>query len=180
MRRYGESVVGLAGSGVLVGAGFAVEPHDKTWSSVLWVTGGVVALGSIASLLMPSELEKLERNAAQLSDEELRARWAELARAKFLERRAGAVVGALFGATGIVLGGMVMDGEWGKLNEDTRRWVGLGLITSGALGVVESGVQWFVPSPIEVGFDVAQSPPSVAFAVAPSPTGVSLAIAGAF
>lgn len=180
LHRYGQGAVGLAGSGVLIGAGFAVEPHDRTWASVLWITGGVVALGSIASFLLPSELEKLQRNAADLSDEELRSRWAELARARFFERRAGAVVGALFGATSIVIGGLVMDGEIGELKDDTRRWVGLGLITSGAMGVVDSGVSWFVPSPIEVGFDVVQSRPGLGFALAPSPTGVSLAVAGEF
>lgn len=180
LHRYGQGALGVAGSGVLIGAGFAVEPHDRTWASVLWITGGVVALGSIASLLLPSELEKLQRDAANLSDEELRARWAELARARFYERRAGAVVGALFGATSIVLGGLVMDGEIGDLEDDTRRWVGLGLITTGAMSVVEGGVNWFVPSPIELGFDVAQSRPGLGVALAPTPTGVSLAVAGEF
>lgn len=180
LHRYGEGAVGLAGSGLLIGAGFAADPHDRTWSSVLWVTGGVVALGSIGSLLVPSELETLEQGAGELSEEELRARWRELAQARRFERRAGAVVGALFGATSIVLGGLVLDGELGKFDDDPRRLVGLGLITSGGLGIVESGVKWFVPSAIEVGSTLASTPPALGLAVAPTTTGFALAVTGEF
>jgi hypothetical protein len=85
LHRYGEGAMGLAGSGVLLGAGFAAAPHDSTWSTVLWISSGVVALGSIGRLFVPSELEGLERESAGLSEQQLRARWRELADAKRME-----------------------------------------------------------------------------------------------
>jgi hypothetical protein len=58
--------------------------------------------------------------------------------------------------------------------------VGWGLIASGALGVVESAVQWVVPSPLEVGAELAASPPELGFAVAPTGAGFVLAVTGEF
>lgn len=180
LHRYGEGAMGLAGSGVLLGAGFVAAPHDSTWSTVLWVSSGVVALGSIGRLLVPSELEHLEQDSTSLSDEQLRVRWRELADARRMERRAGAVIGGLLGATSIVLGGLVLNQELGNFDDRPRRIVGLSLIASGALGIVENGVQWFVPSPIEVGAALATSRPALGFAVAPTRSGFTMAVTGAF
>lgn len=179
-QRYGEGAIGLAGSGLLIGSAIAVGPEDRTWSSVLWISGGVVALGSVASWFVPSELEALERDAGNLSDDELRARWETIARAKFLERRAGAIVGVVLGATSVTLGGLVLDGMWDRLGDDPRRVVGWGLIAGGALGMVESGVRWFVPSAVEVGFEAASASPAFELALAPTRNGVSLALTGEF
>lgn len=179
LHRYGEGALGVAGAGVLIGAGFATRAHDTNWSYALWITGGVVTLGSIASLLIPSELECLAQSGSRVSDQELRSRWGELARAKRLERRVGAVLGGLLGATGIVVGGLVLDREVGKFDDDPRRTLGTALIASGALGIVEGAVKWFVPSPIEVGYGLA-SRPNLTFAAAPRPSGFSVALTGAF
>lgn len=176
--RYGQGALGLAGSGVLIGTGFL--PEDNTWSYTLWITGGLVALGSIGTMFVPSDLEKLAQDASTLSDEELRSRWAELARTRRLERRAGAVLGGLLSATSVVLGGLVLDRELGNFDHDPRRMVGWGLIASGALGIVENGVQWCVPSPLEVGAALAEPRPTFGLAVAPTRSGVALALTGEF
>ncbi len=180
LHRYGEGALGLAGSGVLIGAGFAPGPDDRAWSYALWISGGAVALGSIGNLLVPSKLEELARDSSELSDEELRMRWRELATARRLERRAGAVVGGLLGATSIVLGGLVLERELGDLDDHPRRMVGWGLVASGALGIVENGVQWFVPSPLEMGAELATSRPALDFALAPTRSGFTVAVAGEF
>jgi hypothetical protein len=180
LRRYGEGAVGIAGGAVLVGAGFAADKWDSAWSYAFWISGGVVALGSIASFFVPSELERLAQSGTNLSDQQLRAQWGELARTRRLERRAGAVLGALLGATGTVLGGLVLDRKLGEFERDSRRIYGSSLVASGALGLVESAVHWFVPSPIEVGYGVVDSRPALAFAAAPTNNGLVMALAGAF
>lgn len=180
LRRYGEGVVGVAGAGVLVGAGFVARPHDSSWAYALWITGGVVALGSIGSVFMPSELETLAHGARNASDDELRQRFAELGRVKRVERRVGAVLEGLLGVTSIVVGGLVLDAKLGEFDDHPRRALGSAFVASGALGVVQGAVHWFVPSPLEVGAELAASRALVSLAAAPIPSGFSVAVTGAF
>ncbi len=180
LRRYSESALGLTGAGVLFGVGFAAEAPDMTWSHALWVTSGIVALGSIANLLVPSELEGLERSSATLTEQELERRWERLAHKALVGRRVEAALGGLFGIASVSLGVLAFEGELGTLTEDQQRIIGSVLIGGGALGIAESAVQWFVPTPIETGFALAQTRPKVSLASSPSPNGFHMSLTGSF
>lgn len=178
--RYAESALGFTGAGALFGVGFAAEAPDMTWSHALWVASGITALGSLANLFVPSEIEALERQARTLSDSELERRWAELAQKAKVMRRAGAVFGGLVGAASITLGVLAFEGELGTLTDDQRRAVGSVLVAGGAIGVTQSAVEWFVPTPVERGFALAGGRRRVALSGAPSPSGFYLSVTGAF
>lgn len=178
--RYAESALGFTGAGALFGVGFAAEAPDMTWSHALWVASGITALGSLANLFVPSEIEALERQAGTLSDSELERRWAELAKKAKVMRRAGAVFGGLVGAASITLGVLAFEGELGTLTDDQRRAVGSVLVAGGAIGVTQSAVEWFVPTPVERGFALAGGRRRVALSGAPSPSGFYLSVTGAF
>lgn len=180
IQRYGEGALGVAGGGVLLGSAFAVGPHDKTWAYGLGISGGVAALASVVRLLVPSELESLDQSGQGLSEQQLRERWGEFARARRTERRVGAVLEGLLGATSVVLGGLVLEHELGKLDGDARRALGSALVASGALGIVQAGVHWFMPSPLEVGYGLVESRPTFALGAAPTTSGFAVAVTGAF
>jgi len=178
--RYAESAFGFAAAGGLFGVGFAAEAPDMTWSHALWVASGITALGSLANLFVPSDIEALQQGAGNLSDGELERRWAVLAQKAKVMRRGGAVFSGLVGVTSITLGILAFEGELGTLTDDQRLALGSALVAGGALGVTEGAVDWFVPTPVERGFALASGPRRVALSAAPSPTGVYLSIAGAF
>jgi len=178
--RYGESALGFAAAGGLFGVGFAAEAPDMTWSHVLWVASGVTALGSLGNLLVPSELEQLERQSGTLTDDELQRRWQKLAEKAKVMRRAGAVVGGLMAVTSITLGILTFEGELGTLTSDQRLALGSALVAGGAIGVTQSAVEWFVPTPVERGFALTGGPRRVALSGAPSPNGFHLSLAGTF
>lgn len=180
LRRYGEGALGLAASGALFGIGFAAEAPDMTWSHALWVASGIAALGSVATIFLPSEMETLEHRGKALSDDALEKRWEELAHKAKVERRVGAVLGGLVGAASITFGILAFEGEIGSLTDDQRRIVGSVLVSGGALGITKGAMEWFVPSPVETGFALAKTRPQLSFGGAPSPTGFHLSLAGAF
>lgn len=180
LNRFGETALGLTAAGTLFGVGFAAEAPDMTWSHALWVASGVVALGSVANLFVPSDLEDLQNQSGQLSDAELERRWGELAQQAKVMRRTGAVVGGLLGAASITLGVLAFEGELGALTDDQRRALGSVLVAGGALGGTQGAVDWFLPTPVERGFAVASTRQRFALAGAPSPTGFHLSLTGAF
>jgi len=180
LERYGESAFGFTAAGALFGVGFAAEAPDMTWSHALWVASGITALGSLGNLLVPSDIELLEHKSGTLSDEELQRRWQKLAEKAKVRRRTGAVVGSLLGVTSITLGILTFEGELGTLTDDQRRALGSTLVAGGAIGVTESAVEWFVPTPVERGFALVGGPRRVALSGAPSPNGFYLSLAGSF
>jgi hypothetical protein len=180
LRRYGESALGLTGAGVLFGVGFAAEGPDMTWSHALWVTSGVIALGSVANLLVPSELEKLEQSSSTLSDAEIERRWQRLAEKARVTRRVEAVVGGLLGVASVSLGVLAFEGELGTLTEDERLILGSVLVGGGALGITKGAVQWFIPTPLESGFALATARPRISVAGVPSPNGFHMSLTGTF
>lgn len=121
LHRYTESALGLAGAGALFGVGFVAEGPDMTWSHALWVTSGIIALGSVANLFIPSELENLERSSSTLSEQELERRWQKLAQKARVARKVEAVFGGLLGVASISLGVLAFEGELGSLTDDERR-----------------------------------------------------------
>lgn len=180
IRRFGEGALGLTASGALFGVGFAAEGSDMTWSHVLWVTGGIAALGSVATFLVPSEIEILDCDGKNLSEDELEERWKKLAHQEFVRRRAGAIAGGLLGAASITLGILAFEGELGSLDDEQRRILGSVLVSGGALGITKGVVDWFLPTPTESGFALAKKAERVALGGAPSPTGFQLSLSGAF
>lgn len=178
--RMGEAGVGLVSAGALFGAGFAAEGEDMTWSHALWVGSGVAVVGSLARLLVPSELEHLASDSQTLSDEQLREKWRELSERALVERRTGAVFGALIGATSLTFGALVMGDEIGDLADDHRKILGTALLAGGGIGVAESVVDWFVPSSTERGFALVDEAPRVQMTAAPAPGGFSVGVQGVF
>jgi hypothetical protein len=180
VRRYAEGALGLAGSGALIGVGFAAEGPDMTWSHALWISSGVAGLASLAHIIFPGEIEVMQHKFTRLSDEKLLANWGRLARRAKVERQVGAVFGGLLGATTIVFGGLVLDGQLGDLTDEQRRIFGTTLLAGGSIGVVESATEWFVPSPIESGYSLASPRENLSFSMAPTPSGLALGLSGAF
>jgi hypothetical protein len=180
--RYGASAVGLTVAGGLFGSGFAAEGDDMTLSHFFWVSSGLAALGSLATVFVPSELEKLERSAGGKSDAELEAAWAKVAADARVERRVGAVFGGLVGATGVVVGALLLDDEDSGLSEDLQLALGASLIAGGAVGVTSSAVSWFLPSRIERDLEAYRAATGGSLTVGVSPTrgGAVAGLSGVF
>lgn len=179
-QRFAEGLLGLTGAGALVGTGFAAEGPDMTASHWLWVSGGVVALGSLASLFIPSPFEHFAGEAAGKSDAELRARWQKLAEQARVERRVGAVLGTLVGGAAIALGVLTLEDQVWNLSNDARLIVGTGMVTGGAFGVTKGVIDWFVPTSIERGYALVTEPPKLALSLSGAPQGFGLGVKGVF
>lgn len=178
--RIGEGAAGLASAGALLGAGFAAEGADMTWSHSLWVSSGITAAASLVRLFLPSELESFAGSASEKSDEQLRREWRELAERALVERRTGAVFGTLVGATSLVFGSLVLGDELGDLTDDQRKILGTALLAGGGIGIAQSAVDWFLPSPTERGFALVEEGPSVRVSASPTPGGFHLGVQGVF
>ena len=181
-QRLAESGVGLAASGALFGLGFATEGPDMTLSHWLWGSSAIVAAGSLINFAVRSDLERLSRQGQSLEDAELRRRWRELAVRMRKERKFGSVLGGLLAATSAVFGGLVLAEEIGSFDEDDRLILGTTLLTGGALGVSDSVVQWFVPTPAERGYLSleASQRPTVSLQAVPLAGGGFVGVRGAF
>ncbi|HSC86365.1 MAG TPA: hypothetical protein VLC09_03815 [Polyangiaceae bacterium] len=179
-RRMVEGLAGLTSAGALFGIGFAAEGPDMTWSHVAWVSSGVIGVGSLLSLVIPSDEEKLAGEAGMLNDEQLRARFHQLAEEARLERQVGAVFGSLVGAAGITAGVLVLEEEWGDMSNDSRLVLGSSLVASGALAVTGSLTMLFLPTAVERGDALLEPPKRLAFSAAPLPNGASVSLSGTF
>lgn len=178
--RLGESALGLTASGALVGAGFAAQGTDMTWSHWLWAIGGVTGAVSLANAFVRTPLERLARDGAASTDEELRAAWRTLSHAARIERKAGAVFGVLVGSAAIAFGVVALEDLDSDLSNDARLILGTTLVSGGALTVTKGMVDWFVPSNVERGYQLAHRPRAVSFCLAPTPHGFGASMAGTF
>lgn len=179
--RLVEGVTGLTAAGAMFGVGFAAQAEDMTWSHVLWVTSGVAAAGSLFSLIVPTDFEKLARDSDQKSDAELRAEWKKQAEAAKMERQFGGLFGTLVGAGAITFGVLVLEDEVGDLSDDNRKILGTSLVAGGALGITDALVHWIVPSTIERGYALTEpAPAKLQFGAAPTPGGFSAGLSGCF
>jgi hypothetical protein len=178
--RIGESALGFTASGGLVGAGFAAQGPDMTWSHWLWVLGGVTGAASLANAFARTPIEKLAHHGAALTDEELRARWGKLSHAARIERKVGAVFGVLVGGAAIAFGVVALEDLDSDLSNDARLILGTSLVSGGALGITKGVVDWFVPSHVERGFQLVSNPRRVSFCLAPTPNGFGASMAGTF
>jgi len=117
-QRMGESTLGLSASGGLLGVGIAAQGDDMTLSHGLWVASGITAGVSLLHFFVPSDLELLQSEAGQLSEDELRARWKAIAEAAATERVVGGVVSGLVGVGGIVAVAVILEGDDFDLTPD--------------------------------------------------------------
>lgn len=179
-QRFAEGLLGLTGAGALLGTGFAAEGPNMTASHWLWVSGGLVALGSLTTFFVPSSFEHFAGEAAKKSDAELRTRWKKLAEQARVERRAGAVLGTLVGGAAIALGVLTLEDQVWNLSDDARLILGTGMVSGGAFGVTKGVVDWFVPSSVERGFALVAPGPQLALSLAPSPRGFGVGLKGVF
>lgn len=178
--RFSEGLLGLTGAGALFGTGFAAEGPDMTASHWLWVSSGIVALGSLTSFFIPSPFEHFAREANGKSEADLRKRWGELAEQARVERRAGAVLGALVGGAAIALGVLTLEDQVWNLSSDARLIVGTGLVSGGAFGVTKGAIDWFLPTSVERGYRLVAEPPKLALSLAGAPQGFGLGVKGVF
>ncbi|HKO53647.1 MAG TPA: hypothetical protein VJV79_38325, partial [Polyangiaceae bacterium] len=111
-----------------------------------------------------------------------RAEWKKMAEARKCERRAGAVFGGALGTTGVVLGALVLDDQFGDFSDDNRKILGTALIAGSALTVGQAVVDWIVPSPIERGYARLEATPgpTIAFSAGPTAGGASVGLSGTF
>jgi hypothetical protein len=179
-RRYAESVGGLVASGALLGVGFAAQGEDMTWSHSLWVASGIVGVGSLVQLFVPSRLERLAMESETSSDAKLRADWQKIVDDRKAERRFGAVVGSLVGVAGIVVGTVVLNGEGGDLSSDSRKILGTTLVVGGGASVVDGVVNWFLPTALERDFAMLKESKALSFSAAPTLGGATASVTGAF
>lgn len=188
---HGERVtrawLSLGSGAVLTTAGLLDEADgDAAFSRVIWIAGLLSTTGGVLSLILPTPLERLERDAgaraAGYSAAELEKRWRAQAEEASAARKIISVVHFVLGAAGLTASGALAAGLGDASERARERWA-VQLAAGGTIFVSAGIATLLLRSDTEKGYDLAYpagARSGLALHFAPVRSGATLQICGAF
>lgn len=176
------------GSGVaLTGAGLLDEADgDAGFGRVVWIAGLLSLTGGVLSFVLPTPLERLERDAgsrsADYSPRALQERWRSQAEKTYAARKIISIVQWVISGTSLAASGALVAGlgDWSERRRE--RWA-VQLFAVGTLFTSAGITTLLIRSDTEKGYDLAYAPRAGAglqLHFAPVRAGATLQLGGTF
>jgi hypothetical protein len=185
--RLTRSWLSLGSGAALTAAGLFDEADgDAGFGRVVWIAGLLSITGGTLGLLVPSPLEKLQREAgsgsAGYSPGALEAAWRARADDTRAARHIVGVVNLVLGGAGLAASGALLGGlsDW---SERRRQSWAVQFFAAGALFSTAGVTALLIPSEAEKGYDLAypaRASASLSLQIAPARGGATLQLCGSF